>query len=243
MASNILNGHETVTVNGSTSIQGLTFNASSKFDFWFKITNFVAPTDSTLPEIEFAFDAEEGSTWYQTCRINVLVIGDSEYGHIEFSTSIKAVSLDIIFIGNYTISNMQLYSEEVSIEVATTEKTGIVRTPSTSAISVAIADSEDGTTKAGDIDIKLGDGITKNADNQLCTTSDLSGSNLESIKFHTATGAQGLEVNGKYFFQKVDGGMQYLNAGRKIPVTKSTTSVVDAYNAYIASIGGGTSGN
>lgn len=147
-----------------------------------------------------------------------------------------------------------------SAEPATTETTGTVRPPATSAISIVeetIIDDSTGAilAAAGDIDVKigagleksetgellvnlglgfapdeetgkieinLGDGLQVNDKGEICTTSELSGTNWESLDRYE----DGFVVNGIYKFQRQeDGSLLYVNANRVISITSNSGSL------------------
>ena len=146
----------------------------------------------------------------------------------------KGYKLTFKFTGDYTVSSMQVYGiSDGTVGDATYTDKGVVVVDNTAGMVVA----------DGKIGTNIGDGLIFTADGKISTTSDVSGSNLQSITFYTATSDEGMCVNGTYFFAKKNGGMHYLNGDRFIPVTRNAGGVASAYQAYVDSVSGGDNQN
>ena len=171
---------------------------------------------------------DESLNFAQAQQVYIPIV---ENGRVWFETPTqKGYKLTLKFTGDYTVSSMQVYGiSDGTVGDATYTDKGVVVVDNTA--GMVIADGKIGT--------NIGDGLTFTADGKITTTADLSGSNLQSIKFYTATSDEGMCVNGVYFFAKKSGGMQFLNGDRFIPVTKDTGGVASAYQAYIDSLTGG----
>lgn len=220
---NILDGYDYITVNGSYRIPTISIAGEpSKFEFWYAISDFTENKNINNPYIEFSFDAPDGTVWWESCMVHFLITGNKNYGFVKFETSIKVASVSVLLGGSFTASSMQLYVDEVSVNTATTTSVGTVRPLPKSGLKIAESTNVEIGEVAGDLTVKCGDGIQINEEGELTTTSDLSGSNWQSLDRYT----NGFIVNGSYYFERQsNGNLIYKNANRTITISSNNTTM------------------
>lgn len=236
--SDIFDGNNNHTVNGQTSFTVSIPNGAKKFEFWYAISNWKENIYQS-GSIDFFFEHGPDTTYESNCSVYFEIPENTDGAvWLDFEVPTDMYGVTVYLRGSFT-AHVELYPESVSVETATTDTTGIVRPTKTSAISVVANDKidDDGnvTARAGDIDVKIGDGITKNDKGELCTTSDLSGSNWTSLDRYT----NGFIVNGSYYFERQsNGNLIYKNANRTITISSHNTTM-PTYVPPVVEGGGG----
>lgn len=215
----LFDGNNEQTVNGQISFTVSIPNGAKKFEFCYKVSDWQYNAYQS-GHIDLFFEHGPNLTYESNCSVYFLVNENTDgIVYVSFEIPTDMYSVTVYLRGTFT-AHIELYPESVSVETASTENTGIVRPTASSAISVVANDQIDSDgnviAKAGDIDVKVGDGINKNEKGELCTTSDLSGSNWQSLDRYT----NGFIVNGAYYFEREsNGNLVYKNANRTITIT------------------------
>lgn len=168
--------------------------------------------------------------------LSYLPVSEEERVWKEIKAPCKTYKVELHFYGNFTVTGVQIYAinERASVAPATTIVTGIVRPVVKGGLKVIEKDNKEKNQKAGDLSINCGDGITITEDGKLSITSDLSGSNWQSLFRFT----NGFIVNGSlkedgsvdpstgYFFERQENGdLLYKNANRVIKIASYNSSM------------------
>lgn len=240
--SDLFDGNNDHSVNGQANFSVDIPNGAKKFEFWYRISDW-QENEYQDGSIDFFFEHGPDTTYESNSSVYFEIHENTDgivWLNFEVPTDMHAVT--VYLRGTFT-AHVELYAESFSTETATTTTTGIVRPTVTSAISVVEKDIKDEngniTAKAGDIDVKLGDGLNKNDKGELCITASLSGSNWQNLlRFTNGFIVNGtissdgtIEKNSGYFFERLaSGDLLYKNADRTITIA----SYNNAMPEYVA---------